>query len=212
MLIGGIFQFVVRVWRKLRREAAQLGGLFVLSANGVQYGKRLILHGIPIVSLAPDSSIRIGDGVVLSSRSVAVGLGVNHPVVLRTLAQKAEIVIGDNVRMSGVSICSMTRIVIGADAMIGANAMITDSDFHPIDPAARRSYEGIQCSDVIIGRNVFIGAHAMILKGVTIGENSVIGAGSVVSSSIAANMIAAGNPCRPLKPLPSSKEPSAISQ
>lgn len=210
MLISDVIRLVLRVWRKLKRESAQLGALLVLIGNRVEFGKRLVLHGVPIISLAPGSTIRIRNGVVLCSRSEATALGVNHPVVLRTLAPNAEIVIEDNVGMSGAAICAMVRVVIGANTMLGANVIITDSDFHPIEPAARHSLEGVRSCEVIIGRNVFIGANAIILKGVTIGENSVIGAGSVVTSSIPANTIAAGNPCRVLKPLPVAEEPSTL--
>jgi maltose O-acetyltransferase len=78
-----------------------------------------------------------------------------------------------------------------------------DTDFHPLSPVNRISAkaEDASCAPVFIGRNVFVGANSLILKGVTIGDNSVIGAGSVVTSSIPENVIAAGNPCRVIRAL-----------
>jgi acetyltransferase-like isoleucine patch superfamily enzyme len=78
---------------------------------------------------------------------------------------------------------------------------ITDTDFHPLDPAGRRYCKDdsrIRCAPVRLEDNVFVGAGSTILKGVTIGRNSVIGAGSIVTKSIPANVVAAGNPCRPI--------------
>jgi acetyltransferase-like isoleucine patch superfamily enzyme len=95
-------------------------------------------------------------------------------------------------------------IEIGPDCLLGANVTIVDSDFHPLDPARRHDppvSDAIGVAPVRIGENVFIGTNAIVLKGVTVGANSVVGAGSVVTTDIPANVIAAGNPCRVLRPL-----------
>ena len=76
----------------------------------------------------------------------------------------------------------------------GGNTLITDFDWHDVDPLKRHMSEG-GSSPVIIEENVWLGTNAIVLKGVRIGKNSVIGAGSVVSSDIPSNVIAAGNPC-----------------
>jgi maltose O-acetyltransferase len=88
-------------------------------------------------------------------------------------------------------------ITIGADALIGPEVMIFDSDFHSLEPSARRS-RAPSMGEVVIGDNVFIGARALILKGVRIGDGTVVGAGSVVVSDLPAGSICAGNPCRPI--------------
>jgi len=79
---------------------------------------------------------------------------------------------------------------------------ITDSDIHPIKPE-NRSYNNndadIPAKEVIIGNNVWVGADVFICKGVSIGDNSVIGAKSLVTKSIPANSIAAGNPAVVIK-------------
>jgi maltose O-acetyltransferase len=91
-------------------------------------------------------------------------------------------------------------IRIGSDCLFGAEVQIFDSDFHQLDPAQRVGGTP-QTAAVEIGDNVFAGMGVKILKGVTIGSDSVIGAGSVVTKSIPAGVIAAGNPARVIREL-----------
>jgi acetyltransferase-like isoleucine patch superfamily enzyme len=173
-----------------------------LRSKGVQLGKAVLFRGFPTVILVPNSEISIGDRAILCSQSRNTALGVNHPVVLCTLAPRARIVIGQDAGISGGSICAAVEVVIGDGTLLGANVTIVDTDFHPVASLSRRyDKDGIATAPVLIGRNVFIGTGSIILKGVTIGDNSVIGAGSVVTRSIPANTVAAGNPCRVLKAL-----------
>ena len=103
---------------------------------------------------------------------------------------------------------SSTRLWIHESARIGNNVksggcvLITDTDAHPMDYVVRRSSnEGTKSAPVVIEDDVWVGAHCIILKGVTIGARSIIGAGSVVTKSIPADCVAAGNPCRVIKNL-----------
>ena len=110
---------------------------------------------------------------------------------------------GDDVYVSNnCVICAEGEgIDIGDRTMIGANVEIVDTDGH--DLAADRRIGGTpKTGQVSIGKNVLIGGNVKILKGVVIGDNAVIGNGSVVTSSIPENMIAAGNPAKPIKPIP----------
>ena len=82
--------------------------------------------------------------------------------------------------------------------MGGGNSIYT-TDFHSLDPTIRASNEDMKhrkCAPVVIEDNVFVGAKCIILKGVTIGENSIVGAGSVVTKSVPPNQIWAGNPAK----------------
>src|SRR3954465_12202387 len=71
--------------------------------RGMQLGKGINWLGVPIVSLAPDSLIRVGKSCVICSRSTQTALGVNHPVILRTLRPGARLIVGEGVRMSGTT-------------------------------------------------------------------------------------------------------------
>ncbi len=107
--------------------------------------------------------------------------------------------IGHHVLISpGVRISAAREIIISDNCMIASNAYITDSDWHGIYD---RSLPPETASPVKLEPNVWIGDSAIICKGVTIGENSIIGAGAVVSSDIPANAIAVGNPARVIKKL-----------
>ena len=88
------------------------------------------------------------------------------------------------------------KITIGKNVLIGPNVTICTTG-HPIHPAHR--LDGMYSFPVTIGDNVWIGGNVMILPGVTIGENSVIGAGSIVNKDIPANVVAVGNPCKVLR-------------
>ncbi|MEM6534495.1 MAG: acyltransferase [Pseudomonadota bacterium] len=117
--------------------------------------------------------------------------------------RKGEIRIGDHVLISpGNEIISSERITIGSNTMIASGCYISDSDWHD---TYDRTAEHDKHAAVVLEENVWVGAHAIIGKGVTIGRNSIIGAGSVVVSDIPANVIAAGNPAKPIKPLDPSQ-------
>jgi acetyltransferase-like isoleucine patch superfamily enzyme len=189
--------------RSLRYAAWRFRGRMALHTAGIVLGDGLNAVGQPIVSVYPNSTIRLGQNVTLISRSFATALGVNHPVVLRTLATGAIIKIGNRVGISGGSICSARLVEIGDDTLLGANVTISDTDFHSLYPAFRagHTHPTIGVAEVRVGSRVLIGTNAIVLKGVSIGDNSVIGAGSVVTKSIPANCIAAGNPCRVIREL-----------
>ena len=170
-----------------------------LKGKGVTCHSSARFYGSPIVSLAVRSTIRIGARSTLISDSRYTALGVNHSVVLRTLSAGANIEIGDDTGISGGSICASKEIKIGAQCLIGANVMICDTDFHSLNPAGRRYPENelaLSALPVIIEDNVFIGTNSMILKGVTIGANSVIGAGSVVTKNVPRDSVFGGNPAK----------------
>lgn len=88
------------------------------------------------------------------------------------------------------------KIIIGKNVLIGPNVTICTTG-HPVHPDHRA--DGMYSFPVTIGDNVWIGGNVFILPGVTIGDNSVIGAGSIVTKDIPANVIAVGNPCKVLR-------------
>ena len=116
--------------------------------------------------------------------------------------------VGDFTLLNGALIMAEERIEIGSHCLVSWNVGIADSDFHPLEPAQRLVdakalapfYKDrpprpkLHTAPVIIANNVWIGMNATILKGVTIGENSVVAAGSVVTKPVPANTVVAGNP------------------
>lgn len=181
----------------LRRGILVFENLIFNAIYGNRLKQRVSIFGFPILSLSRSSTIKIGKNLVLISHSYFSAPGVNHPVIIRTLHPQARLTIGDNVGMSGGAICVACEVTIGSNVMLGANVMVTDSDFHPVAPAGRRtSTQNIGIAPVWIENNVFVGANTTILKGAHVGENSVIGAGSIVTGEIPPNTIAAGIPAR----------------
>lgn len=191
-----------RLWYRVKRTWWNLTVMPALRAEGVEMAEKVQIQGRPIVSLVAGSRIRIGARCVLCSDGQINALGINHPVVLRTLRPGAEIVIGEDTGMSGGAICAAGSIRIGAGCLIGANVTLADTDFHALKPENRRynkNPDEIAVAPIVIEDNVFIGAEAFVLKGVTIGKNSVIGAGAVVTRDIPENSIAVGNPAQVVK-------------
>jgi len=179
-----------------RKIYSSLQRLKLFSKN-VKLGKNIIFYGSPIIAPASNSIIEIGDSVALCSSSSGNPVGINHPVILKTLTQESKIIIGNNTGLSGTSICAAKSVKIGNNCLIGANVTIADTDFHAVSPDNRRYNTNpvdIQCKPVVIEDNVWLGMNVLVLKGVTIGRNSVIAAGSVVAKSIPENAVAGGNP------------------
>jgi acetyltransferase-like isoleucine patch superfamily enzyme len=116
--------------------------------------------------------------------------------------------VGNFTLMNGALVMAEERIEIGSHCLISWNVGIADSDFHPLAPAQRiidahalaPFYKDrpprpkLRTAPVIISDNVWVGMNAIILKGVSIGENSVVAAGAVVTKSVPANTVVAGNP------------------
>lgn len=169
---------------------------------GICAASSVVFYGVPIISVVQGSSIEIGERCVVCSDSRMTDLGVNHPVVMRTLRPGASIKIGKDTGISGGAICAAVQVKIGNECLIGANVIISDTDFHPINPLGRRYNENpleIGAASVEIEDNVFVGTGAIILKGIKVGKNSVIGAGSVVTKNVPPDSIVAGNPARVLR-------------
>ena len=104
--------------------------------------------------------------------------------------------------MTGGSICVAQKVTIGDNVTVGANCTIADTDFHPLNAQHRSQHpqEG-NTSPILIEDDVFIGMNCLILKGITIGCGSVVGAGSVVTRDVPPHVVVAGNPARVLKEL-----------
>jgi len=155
--------------------------------------------GVPFVSVALGGSCSIGRNLSMNNGIGGNPIGCNNPCTF-FVDKGARLVIGYNLGISQAAIICHLSIKIGDNVKIGGGARIYDTDFHSIDPELRinpkTDFINKQKLEVVIEDNVFIGAHATILKGVCIGKNSIIGASSVVTKNIPANEIWAGNPAK----------------
>jgi len=149
--------------------------------------------------------IRIGKDVVIRSSPDANPVGGIRTTMVAILNGTIEI--SDHARMSNTGIFARERIKIGEDVFIGADCNIFDNNFHSIYHKDRKSKNTrVRCAPVVIGDRVFIGAHCIILKGVTIGADSVIAAGSVVIKDVGEKEIWGGNPAKFVCKVPEYRE------
>src|SRR5215472_6542101 len=142
-------------------------------------------------------------GAVVIGKHVSCYAGCSFAI-----GNDGQCAVGDFTLLNGALIMAEEKIEIGSHCLVSWNVGIADSDFHPLEPAQRLidaqalapyfknrpPRPTLQTAPVIIRDNVWIGMNAVILKGVTIGENSVVAAGSVVTKSIEPNTVVAGNP------------------
>ena len=166
----------------------------------IDIGNGLTVYGKTYIYRYPNSQITISDHCEFRSDKTSNLIGIKRNSIISTLAENATINIGAYSGFSGVSIGAANKIIIGSYVMVGANCLITDTNWHNLGPKMRHLSDA-NPGEVHIGNNVFIGYNCIVLKNVTIGDNTVIGAGSVVTKPIPANVIAAGNPCRIIKSL-----------
>ena len=123
--------------------------------------------------------------------------------------------VGDDSVLAGARFMCNAQITVGRRVVISYNVLLTDSDFHPVDPDLRPqearaiSYYGdasdrvpVERLPIEIGDDVWIGAQAMILKGVSIGPGARVEAGSVVTRDVEAGATVAGSPARAIHPEP----------
>jgi|GEM_PF-396873 len=152
-----------------------------------------------------EGTVWILDGTKLGARSdVKYGDG---SILLQARSPQSKIRIGKNcVFANNVSIVSMESVEIHDNCLVGDLVSIMDSDFHGIDPDKRRS-DAVQSAPVKLENNVWLGSRVIIQKGVTVGANSIITPGAVVTSSIPTNTIAGGIPARVIRGLVPSSDP-----
>jgi len=165
---------------------------------GVKLEGKVKCYGRIDILRAPMSKIVIGKNVqIVSSSKRCTASSIFAPTKLRTWTKSGQIIIGNNVDLNGTSITARSKIItIGSGTIIAPNVTIMDSDFHGLWPPENRtlnpSFEND--GDVTIGKNVWIGSQSIILKGVEIGDNAVIAAGSIVVKEVPHNVLVGGSP------------------
>lgn len=174
-----------------------------MKCKGIKYGMGFQSCGrITFVFLG--GSMQIGDNVYINSKRIADPIGGQDRTIIQL--NNGNIRIGNRVGISNAAICSSNSITIEDDVCIGAGCKIYDTDFH--SSIAEYRLQGnthVKTAPVVIKEKAFIGGHSIILKGITIGKEAIVGAGSVVTSDIPDGEIWAGNPARFIKKVPCAK-------
>lgn len=155
--------------------------------NATSVGERVRVWGRVIVRNS--GSMIIGQRASLSSTAIPIQLSTEP---------NGKLEIGARTFMNyGCSISATKLISIGPDCKIGMDVLMMDNDYHQIDPTKR----GIRpaSAPIILEENVWLGARVIVLSGVTIGADSVVAAGSVVTRDIPPRSVAAGQPARVIK-------------
>lgn len=136
-----------------------------------------------------EGTVKVGDGLLIRSRKY-------NPVEI-SCASSGKLSFGNNVFLNqGVRIACTLEISIGDNALIGDETVILDNDYHQMADVL------VQIAPVHIEADVWLGTRVIVLRGVTIGRGSVIGAGAVVTRSVPPYTFAAGVPARPIRSLP----------
>ena len=202
--------------RLLRRllTALHMGWLFLAVAfwtgvarlrlwvHGGRVGRGLRVWGPLRLHCHPTSSIRIGDRCRIQSGFAGNPVGGGTRMAL-WLGPGASLTIGDRVGLSNSTIVCMKSVAIDDDVFLGGGSRIYDTDFHSVraDERGRPGNPGTRTRPILIRARAFVGGHSTILKGVTVGEEAVVGAGSVVRSDVPDRQIWAGNPARHVREL-----------
>jgi acetyltransferase-like isoleucine patch superfamily enzyme len=131
--------------------------------------------------ISVEGEIHLGKGLYIRSKG--------HNRVEIHVGRDGRLTVGDNVFINqGVRIVATTSVTIGANTIIGDEAIIIDNDYHGVGGLPAKK------GPVMIGANVWIASRAVVLRNVTIGDNSVIAANSVVTKDVPPDCVVAGNP------------------
>jgi acetyltransferase-like isoleucine patch superfamily enzyme len=178
---------------------------FVLKLRKILYSLLSRNKNVINKPITIQATLLMGKGQIIFGEKVSLGYLsspnlFNGSIYIEARQNSASIEFGKNIIINNnfTAICEKTRIKIGDNCLIGHNVEIYDSDFHNIEPS-RRLENSHLCKEVIIGNNVFIGANVKLLKGVTIGNNSVVALGTIVTRSFPENVVIGGNPAKILK-------------
>jgi acetyltransferase-like isoleucine patch superfamily enzyme len=203
-------EFLILMYRSCKYLNRKLSIFFSKIITSILFRLNRVKHknfttkGIPFVLVNEGGVMEIGKNFDMLNTRAANPIGREHRCSF-FVREKARLIIGDNVGLGATAIVCFSQITIEDNVRIGGNTCIYDTDFHSLnykDRQFRKSdVQNTMHKPVHIKKNAFIGAHTTILKGTTVGENSIVGACSVVSRNIPDNQIWAGNPAKFIKTL-----------
>ncbi|MVF22081.1 acyltransferase [Methylocaldum sp. BRCS4] len=181
LAIPGLFAWLRGWWYRLK---------FFLLGKNFSAGKWFRVYG-PLIITGP-GQVMFGDNCLIISNAI-------KPVCIRTLTREAKVMLGDHAGLNGTSIQCVQQVAIGQLSNI-ADAYITDTPAHSLSKHRRvETIEDVPARPVTIGENVWLSVQVVVLDGTTIGNNSVIGACSLVRKDVPPNVFAAGNPLTVLR-------------
>ena len=182
-----IVSIIVRLEMKFRRN--------LILDSSVKFLKR------PTILIHSKGSIRISENCTINSSNYGYHLNMHNRVKLYADRENATIEIGKNSRINGACIHAFSKIMIGENCLIAANTQIIDANGHELmmETPEKRIHSSDKGKEIVIKDNVWIGANCFILGGTTIGEGSVITAGSTVKGIVPSRCIYGGNPGQVLK-------------
>lgn len=195
---------IFKQWKKVRNRLSCYKNRTIFYFLGIKYGCNCIVHGHVGIRLFNNSEVIIGDNFYYSS-----GKGMN-PLCGKDegflcVEDGAKLIIGNNVAISSTKIWAHKKISIGNNVLLGGGVTILDSDCHSLSYRDRqiKHLDLINTNNkpIVIENDVLVGMNSVILKGVTIGARSVIGANSTVTRNIPADSLACGNPAKVIKSL-----------
>jgi acetyltransferase-like isoleucine patch superfamily enzyme len=179
--------------RGARRRVSTVYCYWLARWWGVSLGKGCWFDGAILFNRHPRSSITIGNNCGFSSQCKANLGGINRPCMISTIREGATLRIGERCGFSGTVIGCQESITIGENLRCATNTLIFDTDWHTYDSRSGGP------APVVIGNNVWLGINVHVLKGVTIGDGTLVGANSLVTKSLPGGVIAAGSPARVVK-------------
>lgn len=195
---------IFKAWKQLRLILSdffsKIISVIVFYLNGVKHNS-FKTHGIPYIHISLNAKCIIGSNFKMNNGVNYSDSGIDGKCRIE-VRDTATLIIGNNVGMSDVTITCHDKITIGNNVLLGVGCQIRDTDNHSLNPKDRLiglDWKNKKTAPIIIKDNVFIGMNSIILKGVSIGENAIIGAGSVVTKDVPSNEIWGGNPTKFIK-------------
>lgn len=180
-------------WRPYYRAYARL--------KRVNAHPSVLFTGRPLFVCCEGATIILREGVKLFCTPESNPVIGRARLSMYAMCPGARIVLEKNVGASGICLCAATEVIIGEGTMLGADCVITDTDFHLPEPGWTWNNSFKETSKPVrIGRGCFIGTRAIILKGVTLGDGVVVAAGAVVTRDVPTGHLAFGNPVQ-IRPL-----------
>lgn len=197
IVINLIHKVLLKSVEAVRNNFNQISHKGYLCRNKVRFFKNIRLLGKIQFHISKTSQVQIGKAFVCRGQGCGIEPGIPS---LISVTNGAKLIIGDYSGMSNTSIHCQQEITIGNYVNIGGGCKIFDTNFHSTDwhdrSERKKDIGNCKTSPIHIGDYVFIGARCIICKGVTIGEHSIIAAGSVVVKDIPADEVWGGNPAR----------------